>query len=175
MDIKDIPADIERDHVDALLDTLHGLPVDLEVEGIIDRIAGLDRRVRRSMEETLAEFDLTHGEFKVLGWLRHGPHSPGELAANAELSSGAMTNRIDQLERAGLVERTPDPSDRRGIQVTATQKGLDLWLTAFAAQAEKEKFFASTLSADEKRELNAMLRRLMITLENHVPGDDPAC
>jgi DNA-binding MarR family transcriptional regulator len=172
--MKDTTAEIERDHIDALLDTLHGLPVDLEVEGIIDRIAGLDKRVRRSMEETLAEFDLTHGEFKVLGWLRHGPHSPGELAANAELSSGAMTNRIDQLERAGLVERTPDPTDRRGIQVTATQKGLDLWLTAFAAQAEKEKLFASTLDADEKSQLNSLLRRLMLTLENHVPGE-PAC
>jgi DNA-binding MarR family transcriptional regulator len=174
MDMKDITADIERDHIDALLDTLHGLPVDLEVEGIIDRIAGLDKRVRRSMEETLAEFDLTHGEFKVLGWLRHGPHSPGELAANADLSSGAMTNRIDQLERAGLVARTPDPNDRRGIQVTATQKGLDLWLTAFAAQAEKEKLFASTLDADEKRQLNSLLRRLMLTLERHGP-DAPAC
>jgi DNA-binding MarR family transcriptional regulator len=85
-----------------------------------------------------------------------------------------MTNRIDQLERAGLVERTPDPSDRRGIQVTATQKGLDLWLTAFAAQAEKEKLFASTLDADEKRELNSLLRRMMITLERAAPGD-PAC
>jgi DNA-binding MarR family transcriptional regulator len=111
----------------------------------------------------------------VLGWLREGPRSPGELATNAELSSGAMTNRIDQLERAGLVERKPDPSDRRGIQVSATQKGLDLWLTAFAAQAEKEKSFASTLGADGKSQLNMLLRRLMITLENRVPGDDPAC
>src|SRR3954454_9586107 len=167
MDMKDITADIEREHIDALLDTLHGLPVDLEVEGIIDRIAGLDKRVRRSMEETLAEFDLTHGEFKFLGWLRHGPHSPGELVENADLSSGAMTNRIDQLERAGLVERTPDPSDRRGVQVTATHKGLALWLTAFPAQAEKEKFFVSALAPDERRALNTMLRRLMITLEAH--------
>jgi DNA-binding MarR family transcriptional regulator len=174
MDIKDIPTDIERDHVDELLDTLDGLPVDLVVEGIIDRIVGLSRRVRRSMDETLAEFDLTHGEFKVLGWLREGPRSPGELAANAELSSGAMTNRIDQLERAGLVERTPDPNDRRGIQVTATQKGLDLWLTAFAAQAQKEKLFASTLDADEQGQLNSLLRRLMLTLERHGPAP-PGC
>src|SRR3954452_19714684 len=175
MDMKDRTAGIERDHIDALLDTLHGLPVDLEVEGIIDRIAGLDKRVRRSMEETLAEFDLSHGEFKVLGWLRHGPHSPGELAENADLSSGAMTNRIDQLEKAGLVERTPDPSDRRGIQVSATQKGLDLWLAAFASQTEKEKSFPSTLGAEGKSELNTLLRRLMITLETRVPGDEPVC
>jgi DNA-binding MarR family transcriptional regulator len=166
---------IERDHVDDLLEGLRGLPsVDLEVEGILDRIIGLSRRVRRSMEETLTAFDLTHGEFKVLGWLRNGPHSPGELAANADLSSGAMTNRIDQLEQAGLVERKPDPNDRRGIQVSATQKGLDTWIAAFAAQAEKEKLIASALDADEKHELNVLLRRLMVAFERNVPGA-PGC
>ncbi|MDX6516545.1 MAG: hypothetical protein QOH73_2211 [Gaiellaceae bacterium] len=166
---------IERDHVDDLLEGLRGLPsVDLEVEGILDRIIGLSRRVRRSMEETLTAFDLTHGEFKVLGWLRNGPHSPGELAANADLSSGAMTNRIDQLEQAGLVERKPDPNDRRGIQVSATQKGLDTWIAAFAAQAEKEKLIASALDVDEKHELNGLLRRLMLAFERNVPGA-PGC
>src|SRR3954467_3883711 len=143
---------IERDHIDDLLDELRGLPsVDLEVEGILDRIIGLSRRVRRSMDVTLQEeFDLAHGEFKVLGWLRHGDHSPGQLAANADLSSGAMTNRLDQLERAGLVGRRPDPDDRRSIKVSATDKGVETWLTAFAAQAEKEKLIASALTADEK-------------------------
>jgi DNA-binding MarR family transcriptional regulator len=167
---------IERDHVDDLLDELRGLPaVDLEVEGILDRIIGLSRRVRRVMEQTLTEeFDLTHGEFKVLGWLRGGDHSPGELAANADLSSGAMTNRIDQLERAGLVERRPDPNDRRGIKVSATQKGIDTWIAAFASQAEKEKLIASALDANEKQELNALLRRLMIAFERAV-ADNEVC
>jgi DNA-binding MarR family transcriptional regulator len=167
---------IERDHVDDLLDELRGLPaVDLEVEGILDRIIGLSRRIRRSMDQTLSEeFDLAHGEFKVLGWLRHGDHSPGELAANAELSSGAMTNRLDQLERAGLVERRPDPNDRRGIRVSATQKGLDLWLAAFASQAEKEKRIVYALSADERRELNAVLRRLMLAF-SRVTDDPTVC
>ena len=166
---------IQRDHVDDLLEELRGLPnLDLEVEGILDRIIGLSRRTRRSMEETLTEFDLTHGEFKVLGWLRRGDHSPGQLATNADLSSGAMTNRLDQLERAGLVERRPDPDDRRGIKVSATEKGIETWLAAFAAQAEKEKLIASALSADEKGELNALLRKLMIAFERAV-GDDHIC
>jgi DNA-binding MarR family transcriptional regulator len=166
---------IERDHVDGLLEELRGLPaVDLEVEGILDRIIGLSRRARRSMEETLTAFDLTHGEFKVLGWLRLGDHSPGQLAANADLSSGAMTNRLDQLERAGLVERRPSPDDRRSIRVFATEKGIETWISAFAAQAEKEKLIASALSPDEKGELNALLRKLMIAFERAV-ADDHAC
>src|SRR5437016_8696680 len=157
---------IERDHVDEMLESLRGLPsVDLEVEGIVDRIIGLSRRIRRSLEQTLTEFDLTHGEYKVLGYLRHGDLSPGELAAKAELSSGAMTNRIDQLEHAGLVERRPDPADRRGLQVTMTDKGRETWVASFAAQAEKEKEIAATFGADEKVELNALLRRLMLAYE----------
>src|SRR5439155_10520680 len=84
----DMKTSIERDHVDEMLESLRGLPsVDLEVEGIVDRIIGLSRRIRRSLEQTLTEFDLTHGEYKVLGYLRHGDLSPGELAAKAELSS----------------------------------------------------------------------------------------
>ena len=166
---------IQRDHVDDLLEELRGLPaVDLEVEGIIDRLVGLSRRTRRSMEETLTAFDLTHGEFKVLGWLRHGDHSPGQLATNADLSSGAMTNRLDQLERAGLVERRPDPNDRRGIKVSATEKGIETWVAAFAAQAEKEKLLVSALSREEMGELNALLRKLMIAFERAV-SDDHIC
>jgi DNA-binding MarR family transcriptional regulator len=175
VDMKTSIEPAERDHVDDLLESLRGLPaVDLEVEGILDRIIGLSRRIRRSMEETLREeFDLTHGEFKVLGWLRTGDRSPGELAANADLSSGAMTNRLDQLERAGLVERRPDPDDRRGIRVSATEKGRQTWIDAFAAQAEKEKRMAATLDPEEKAQLNTLLRRLTLAFERAASGDVP--
>ena len=161
----------ERDHVDDMLESLRGLAAfDPEVEGIVDRIVGLSRRVRRTLEVTLEEFGLTLGEYKTLGRLREGDRSPGELAANADLSSGAMTNRLDQLERAGLVERRPDPNDRRGIRVFATPKGIETWIAAFAAQAEKEKLVASGLKSTEKRELNALLRRLMLAFEG-LDGD----
>jgi DNA-binding MarR family transcriptional regulator len=158
----------ERDHVDKMLDELVGLPFDREVEGVVDRIIGLSRRIRRLLDETLAEFELTYGEYKVLGWLRDVDpprRSPGDLAAHAELSSGAMTNRLDQLERAGLVRRLPDPNDRRGIQVELTDKGLQTYVAAFAVQAEKEKLVASGLNPKEKRDLNALLRRLMLAFE----------
>jgi DNA-binding MarR family transcriptional regulator len=173
----DMEETIERDHVDELLLDLVDLPVDLEVEGIVDRIVGLSKRIRRVMDQTLAEFELNHGEYKVLGWLRDAPEhrsSPGELAANAELSSGAMTNRLDQLERAGLVRRLPDPHDRRSIQVEATEKGLETWRAAFAVQAEKEKLIASALNGEEKGDLNALLRRMMIACDKLHPGM-PGC
>ena len=63
-------------------------------------------------EETLAKFDLDRRAFHLLGRLRsYGPpyrRSPGQLAGDMRLSSGAMTNRLDRLEAAGLVRRLPE-------------------------------------------------------------------
>jgi DNA-binding MarR family transcriptional regulator len=161
----------EQDHVDRFLKEFGAeFPsVDLAVEGIVDRINGLNRRILREMEETLQDFGLTVGEYKVLGSLRlAGPpyqRSPGELAKHEELSSGAMTNRLDRLEQAGFVRRLPDLSDRRSVQVELTQAGKQAWEDAFAAQAEKEALVASALGPREKDELNALLRRMMLAFE----------
>jgi DNA-binding MarR family transcriptional regulator len=161
----------EQDHVDRFLkEFVADLPaVDLAVEGIVERINGLNRRILREMDETLQDFDLTFGEYKVLGALRQaGPpyqRSPGELSKREELSSGAMTNRLDRLEQAGLVRRLPDLADRRSVQVELTEKGRQVWEEALAAQARKEALVASALGAREKDELNALLRRLMLAFE----------
>ena len=161
----------ERDHVDSFLERLEAeLPsLDLAVEGIVDRTMSLSRRFRRMMDDTLAGFGLTWGEFRVLSSLRHAgpPHrrSPGKLAEQAELSSGAMTNRLDRLEEAGLVRRLPDPADRRGIQVELTEKGLETWQESVGVQARREALIASALGEAEKEQLNALLRRLVLAFE----------
>jgi DNA-binding MarR family transcriptional regulator len=158
----------ERDHVDRWLDQ-HDLPVDREVEGIVDRINGLRRRLHRMLDETLSEFGLTEGEWKVLGDLTlSGPpyrRSVGKLARRADLSSGAMTNRLDGLEKAGLVRRVPDPDDRRGVLVELTDAGRKAWKDSVKAQAAKESLVAAALDEDEKLQLNALLRRLMLEFE----------
>jgi DNA-binding MarR family transcriptional regulator len=161
----------ERDHVDRFLeekrDVLRG--VDLAVEAIVDRINGIDRRFRRAMEETLSQFGLSLGEWLLLTSLRWTgpPHrqSPGDLAKKLELSTGAMTNRLDRLERAGLIRRLPDPDDRRGVQVELTPQGLRMWHKSGAVQAEKEAIVAAALSPAEMDQLNGLLRRVMLELE----------
>jgi DNA-binding MarR family transcriptional regulator len=161
--------DAEKDHVDRWLEQ-HDLPgVDLQVEGIVDRINGLRRRFHRMLDETLADFGLSDGEWKALGQLQFAgePHglSIGQLGRWAELSSGAMTNRIDRLEKAGLVRRLPDPDDRRGVLVELTEAGHKTWAESLSTQAEKEALVAAALTKDEKRQLNALLRRLMLEFE----------
>ena len=168
-------SDPEQDHVDRWLETVE-LPgtVDLEVEGIVDRINGIRRRLHRMLDETLAEFGLTDGEWKVLTHLQLDgpPHrkSVGQLGKWADLSSGAMTNRIDGLEEAGFVKRVPDPDDRRGVLVELTDGGRRAWEESVSAQAAKESLVTGALSAEEKKQLNALLRRLMIEFEKREQG-----
>jgi DNA-binding MarR family transcriptional regulator len=166
-----------RDHVDRFLESVRrSLPPDLDltVEGIVDRISGLGRRLKRMMEETLAEYDLTWGEWKLLGLLLHqgAPHrlSPGKLAEDLELSSGAMTNRLDQLEQAGLIRRLPDPKDRRSVQVELTPAGEQAYRQPTATAATKEALIASALNQREREQLNGYLRRLMIAFEERYPN-----
>ena len=169
----------EEDTVDRMLRIWKKeLPdLDLATEGIVERIQKLNKHLARAMNETLAEFDLDPGEWWLLGALRRsGPPyrlSPGQLAANLGLSSGAMTNRLDRLESAGLLRRLPDPSDRRALKVELTEAGWQAWQDSVGVHARKEFLVASALDPDEKETLNDLLRRLMLQFED-APSDGRA-
>jgi DNA-binding MarR family transcriptional regulator len=156
------------DHVDRMLEIWkRELPeLDLATEGIVERIQKLNKHLDRAMNETLAEFSLDRGEWWLLGALRKsGPpyrRSPGHLAEDLGLSSGAMTNRLDRLEQAGLLRRLPDPSDRRSLHVELTEAGWQRWQDSVGVQAQKEAMVASALTPKEKEQLNSLLRRLML-------------
>jgi DNA-binding MarR family transcriptional regulator len=79
-----------------------------------------------------------------------------------------MTNRLDNLEQEGLVERVPHPDDRRSVQVAPTEKGSRLWDEASGTAAARESLVASTLDPDEKVQLNALLRRLVLAFEREI-------
>jgi DNA-binding MarR family transcriptional regulator len=160
----------ERDYVDDFLesDYVEGIPnLDLTVEGIVHRISGIHKRLKRTFEETLSEYGLSWVDWKILGALtrKKKPRSAGALAEIVELSSGAMTNRLDRLEEAGLVRRLRDPSDRRGVLVELTAQGRRAYQESAGAEAAKEALIASTLNKREKAQLNALLRRLMLEFE----------
>jgi DNA-binding MarR family transcriptional regulator len=159
----------EQDHVDRFLSEQDLPGVDHEVEGIVDRINGLRRRFHTMADETLRDHDLAWGEWKVLGELRlkQPPYrrSAGQLAKRTDLSTGAMTNRLDKLEERGFIKRVPDPDDRRGVLVELTKAGEGAWEKALGAQAAKESLIAGALTKDEQRRLNELLRRLMREFE----------
>jgi DNA-binding MarR family transcriptional regulator len=163
---------VEPDQVDASLEVwARELPdLDLETEGIVERIYKLERHIDSTMRDTLDAFDLSYGEYKLVMHLRYGgpPYrgKPGKLAKRLGLSTGAMTNRLDNMERRGLIRRLDDPDDRRGVLIELTDEGKRLWDEAVGVQAEKESIVATALDEKERRALNTLLRRLMNAFEN---------
>lgn len=143
--------------------------VDFEVEAAVQRINWIFRRIRRRMDETLAEHDLSYEEWGLLGHLkRPGPpytSTPGKLAEMQGLSSGAMTNRLDRLEEAGLIRRRPDPNDRRSLHVELTEEGQKVWLDTVHAQAAKEAAIGAALNKRELAQLNNLLRKVLSGLD----------
>lgn len=134
-------------------------------EGIVERISILNYEFKASLEETLTTFGLDARAYHLLGHLRAGgpPYrrTAGQLARGLRLSSGAMTNRLDRMEEAGLIRRLADPSDRRGVLVEPTEQGHALWDRAVEVQAQREALLASVLDQPEREELHRLLRRLM--------------
>ena len=84
--------------------------------------------------------------------------SPGALAASMMLSTGGTTARLDRLEKAGLAERRPSPSDRRGVLVRLTPKGIDVVDRAVAAGLARQQSLLSHLSPADQRRLADLLR-----------------
>jgi DNA-binding MarR family transcriptional regulator len=157
----------DRDRLDDLLEVWAREIPDLDplTEGIVERIQFLAKKFNQSMDRTLEEYGLEHRSFQLLGKLRSvGPpyqRTPGELADAMHLSGGAMTNRLDRAEEAGLVRRLPDPSDRRGTLIEPTTEGHRAWDTTVGAQATAEARIAASLTDADRELLHALLRRLM--------------
>jgi DNA-binding MarR family transcriptional regulator len=162
----------ERDSLDDSLEIWAREIPDLDpvTEGIIERIQILAFNVNQSMEETLAAYELDRRSFQLLGKLRrHGaPYrvSAGKLAAELRLSSGAMTNRLDRMEAAGLIRRLPDPNDRRGTLIEPTDAGHKAWDETVGESARREASFSSVLTDAEKQKLHDLLRGFMQAFPN---------
>ncbi|MGB6518928.1 MAG: MarR family transcriptional regulator [Candidatus Cybelea sp.] len=136
---------------------------------------GLVGRIQRAAAALRPRLDDTHGlsglqgeSFDVLASLRRSgrPYqlSPTQLYREMMLTSGAMTNRIDRLENAGLVSRRPDPQDRRGTLVRLTAKGKALVDAATSGHVANEERLLAVLSEREQLQLADLLRKLLLSL-----------
>jgi DNA-binding MarR family transcriptional regulator len=148
--------------------------VDPETEGVIDRIHKISKHAKRLNEKASKGFGLNAGEYATLLKLRVATDhqlSAGDLAELLDLSTGAMTNRLDGLEERGLVTRHRATEDRRSVLVRMTDEGSRAITAAVEAAGKEETALLSVLSEDERRELNGMLRRLMISFEGDADED----
>ncbi|MGO4447396.1 MarR family winged helix-turn-helix transcriptional regulator [Phyllobacterium sp. TAF24] len=136
---------------------------------VFGRLSDASERVLRDhMNPLFAQAGLQPGEFDVLATLRRSgePYllSPTRLYEAAMISSGGMTNRLDRLERAGFVERRPDPSDRRGKLIALTDAGKRVIDETIGRHVANEERILSALTPDEQQTLNTLLRKLIAAL-----------
>jgi DNA-binding MarR family transcriptional regulator len=143
--------------------------IDPLVEGVVSRMSTIGKYLSRSFDQTLADYGLNHGEYRLLLRLAtrsaDNRMSAGDLSRALTLSSGAMTNRLDRLETAGLVRRVADPRDRRGVLVELTEKGKRQIDSAVTEQAAKEIDSLAVLKPRELSTLNDLLRKVLVSLE----------
>jgi DNA-binding MarR family transcriptional regulator len=156
-----------KDPVDAIIDQWAAVRPDLDTKAmeVFGRIFRLSRTMGDRMEKAYAPHGISRGEFDVLATLRRAgePHtlSPRQLSSTLMLTTGGMTGRLDKLERAGLLRRSPDPHDRRGLQVTLTEKGLQLIDEAVGAGLAVQTEALSTLDDEQADRLADLLRELL--------------
>ncbi|MGE5291780.1 MAG: MarR family winged helix-turn-helix transcriptional regulator [Micromonosporaceae bacterium] len=158
---------MSQDEVDQLVGEWRAQRPDLDVEPlhVLSRIWRLARHLDRARAAAFAGHGLEPWEFDVLSALRRqGPPyqlSPGSLLRTTMVTSGTMTNRLDRLEQAGLVRRSPDPQDKRGVLVSLTDKGAERVDGAMAELLNSERALLAGLTEGQRAELASLLRSLL--------------
>jgi DNA-binding MarR family transcriptional regulator len=123
--------------------------------GAIERVAGL--------------FGLSANEYVILCVLRASgrPYTlpPKAITPLMALSSGGMTNILHGLAARGLIERLPDPSDRRGVLIRMTPQAVKLIDQAIAAHVAEEHRMVAALTPAERRVLEKLLSKLLLDVD----------
>ncbi|QXJ24349.1 MarR family transcriptional regulator [Actinomadura graeca] len=161
-----------EDEVDRLVGAWNAERPDLDVLPlhVLSRVSRLARHLDRARRAVFAAHDLESWEFDVLTALRRAgdPYqlSPGRLLHATLVTSGTMTNRIDRLAAAGLVERHPDPQDKRGVLVRLTGAGMKRVDAAFADLLDREQAILEGLTPAERQTLASLLRTLLVPFDS---------
>lgn len=161
-----MPSNPAEDPIDRLVAEWRRERPDLDPApmALVGRLLRTARQADRAIDQGLAAHGLQPGWFDVLSALRRAGApfrlTPGQLSAAVMLSTGGMTKRLDRMEAAGLVERQPDPSDRRGALVCLTRAGRRAVDAAVADHIANEDELLRGLSAAERSQLDRLLRKL---------------
>ena len=161
-----------RDEVDRLVEAWQRERPDLDLRpmAVLSRVTRLGHHLDRARRQAFAEHAIESWEFDVLAALRRAgtPYelSPGRLLRETLVTSGTMTNRVDRLAARGLVERLPDPRDRRGVLVRLTEAGRRTVDGALDGLLRREEALLAGLDATDQQELAGLLRTLVVPFES---------
>jgi DNA-binding MarR family transcriptional regulator len=141
---------------------------DLDSSGkaVVGRLIRLEEVVLRSINAVLQPFGLKYQEYAVLATLRvSGPPyrlTPSRLQATLLFTSGGLSNLLKRLEREGLVRRSTDPKDGRGVLVKLTAKGQRLADQAMPKHAAAELYLLRMFDPQERALLARLLSVMMV-------------
>lgn len=137
--------------------------------GLFTRLTRVGLLVDAFQHRCLDPFDLLFIDYSVVRLLQlSGPPyrmSPTELSEIVLRSSGGMTQILDRLERAGMVSRAPDPSDRRKVVVGLTDAGLGTAEAANAHYLAAREELLAPLSSEDVEALDRSVHRLLSLLD----------
>ncbi|MGF1695418.1 MarR family transcriptional regulator [Vibrio lamellibrachiae] len=144
--------------------------LDTQPMAMLGRLLRVSKHLETHVAEKHKQYDLKLGEFDVLATLRRSgkPYSltPSELIDSMMLTSGAMTNRLDKLEKKGLIERTHSKEDRRSVFVKLTKDGLVLIDEMMTEHVAVQTSLVDSLSATQKKQLNQLLTTWLAQFES---------
>ncbi|MGD8711179.1 MAG: MarR family transcriptional regulator [Ectothiorhodospiraceae bacterium] len=167
------------DQVDRILEQWRAERPDLDVApmGTLGRLKRLSMHLGQSLERVFSAYGLTPASFDVLATLRRsGPPyalSPSKLIEWTMVTSGTMTNRIDRLEAAGLVERRRNSDDRRGFLIALTDEGYALIEKAVTEHVANQHELTAALTDEERRTLDSLIAKWLAAFEGgNGPNDD---
>lgn len=158
------------DHVDAILRQWARERPDLDHSpiGVVGRLSAASRLVDARLRDNFARHDLDRAGYDVLATLRRsGPPyrlTPGELLRTAMVTSGAITQRLDRLERRGLVTRAAAETDGRSVVVTLTDAGYRLVDEVLPGHLDTERQMLAGLTDEQRAALADGLRALLDSL-----------
>lgn len=159
---------VRADYVDRLVSAWRQRDPELDVSSleVAGRLLRAAIHVERAREAALLPHGLSLGDYDVLATLRRmsgdSGVNPKDLSGSALITSGAMTSRLDRLESAGLVERRPDPSDRRGVQVHLTAAGRRTADRALADVLAAHEELLAPLTPRERDTAAGALRKILL-------------
>lgn len=144
--------------------------LDVRPMALIGRLRRVSNRLSKGMGKTFEAYGLNDASFDVLATLRRSgaPYalSPGDLMDTMMITSGTMTNRIDQLVKRDLVERIANQQDARSVTIKLTDKGFELIETVVKAHVQTQHELVSKLSLDERKALDRLLVTFLAGFED---------
>ena len=131
----------------------------------------LARLFAKALYRRIGPHGVTRGQFPVLLVLwEHEGWTQTQLAERLAVEQPTMANTLKRMERDGLIERIPDPEDRRQARVHLTSRGRELEHVLTVSARETNAVALEGLSAQEQAQLMSVARRMIVNLEGDARG-----